>query len=169
MSQEPIVNRVANSPLINLDLTKMLPQFTVIHLDLAQFLDQGLVLREQHFRNKLKFLDRKTFKGSYVRIYCSTEAIIPAWTNTLIAAHLANEVKKIVTASPSEFELILWMDHIAEMNLDSFRDRLVLIKGCGEGEVPPSAQTFLVQRLTKIVKKLMFGEACSFVPLYKSK
>ena len=167
MSQEPIVNRVAKSPLINLDLTQMTPDFPVVHLDLAQFLDRGLVLREQDFRAQLEALDLTIFQEAYVRIFCSVEAIIPAWTHALIAAHLAHTAKKIVSASLNDFTNIIWMDHIAQMNLEPYRDGLVLIKGCGEGDVPVSAQTFLAQRLTKIVKKLMFGEACSFVPLHK--
>jgi hypothetical protein len=168
MSQEPIINRVANSALINIDLAEHRPPSPAVHLDLAEFLEQGLILRESDFRAKLDGLDPAQYNKAYVRVFCSTEAILPAWAHQLVAVKLSGSAEKVLVCDQQAFNLILWLDHIAELDLSPFQDGLVLLKGCSDQEIPQAAYTFLAQRLTAVVKKLMFGEACSFVPLYKN-
>jgi hypothetical protein len=45
----------------------------------------------------------------------------------------------------------------------------VIIKGCSEKKIPDSAFAQITQRLLPVVNSLMFGEACSSVPLFKKK
>lgn len=168
MSQQPIVNRVANSALINIDLAEHPPAYATAELDLAQFLDQGLILREKDFRSALEKLICTPFEKTYVRVYCSTEAILPAWAYQLVATKLAGIAEKVVAANLEAFHLVYWLDHISQLDLTPYKDGRVLLKGCSDEKIPQAAYTLLAQRLTPVVKKLMFGEACSFVPLYKS-
>ena len=168
MSQQPIVNRVANSALINIDLAEHPPTYEVTELDLAQFLEQGLGLREKDFRSQLSGLNTESFKNAYVRVFCSTEAIVPSWAYQLVATTLSPYAVKVLVCDKSSFNVILWPDHIAGMDLSPYQNGLVLLKGCADEKIPPAAYAFLAQRLTPVVKKLMFGEACSFVPLHKN-
>ncbi|MDA0864555.1 MAG: DUF2480 family protein [Bacteroidetes bacterium] len=168
MSQESIVNRVAKSALLNIDLAEQPPKWPVKELDLSNFLEQGLILREKEFRAQLSRLDTTPFNKAYVRVFCSTEAIVPAWAYQLVATTLSAYANKVLVCDKVSFNLILWVDHIAEMDLSPYQNGLVLLKGCSDEKIPPSAYAFLAQRLTPVVKKLMFGEACSFVPLHKN-
>lgn len=168
MSQQPIVNRVAKSALINIDLAEYPPSPLAAELDLAQFLEQGLILREKDFRIQIENLNPVVFKNTYVRVYCSTEAILPAWAYQLVATKLADSAEKVLVGSLEAFNLVYWSDHIAQLDLAQYQGGRVLLKGCSDEKIPPAAYTLLAQRLTPVVKKLMFGEACSFVPLYKS-
>lgn len=168
MSQEPIVNRVANSALINIDLAEHLPKHAIIHLDLAQFLEQGLILREKDYRLQLEQLDLVSFDKAYVRVFCSTEAIVPAWAYQLIATKLSGHAAKVLVCDQEAFNLVRWLDHIAQLDLSPYVQGRVLLKGCSDDKIPQAAYTLLAQRLAGVVKKLMFGEACSFVPLHKN-
>lgn len=168
MSQEPIVNRVAKSALINIDLAEFPPKHPVVDIDLAEFLEQGLVLREKEFRAHLENLKAAEFEKAYVRVFCSTEAIVPAWAYQLVATKLSGYAEKVLVCDQAAFNLILWLDHIAQLDLGPYAQGRVLLKGCSDEKIPQAAYTLLAQRLTPLVKKLMFGEACSFVPLHKN-
>ncbi len=168
MSREPIVNRVAKSALINIDLADHPPKNPVVSLDLSLFLEQGLILREKDFRAQLSKLDKSAFKDAYVHVFCSTEAIVPAWAYQLVATTLSESADKVLVCNADAFKVILWADHIAQLDLSAYQDGLVLLKGCTDQDIPQAAYTLLAQRLTGVVKKLMFGEACSFVPLHKN-
>ena len=167
MSEEPIVNRVAQSALINIDLEELPPKHGVVELDLVDFLGQGLVLREAEFRTQLKSINRALFDNAYVRVFCSTQAIIPAWAYQLVAVELSDCAEKVLVADRQGFNLVYWIDHINNLDLSPYKDGLVLLKGCADETIPQAAYTLLAQRLKPLVRKLMFGEACSFIPLHK--
>lgn len=167
MRQEPIVNRVAQSALINIDLAELPPKHRIVDLDLVDFLEQGLVLREAEFRNQLKNLDKASFDNAYVRVFCSTQAIIPAWAYQLVAVELSGHAEKVLVADTQGFNLVYWIDHINNLDISPYKDGLVLLKGCADETIPQAAYTLLAQRLKPLVRKLMFGEACSFIPLHK--
>jgi hypothetical protein len=166
MSQQPIVNRVANSALINIDLAEHPPAYVTAELDLAQFLEHGLILREKDFRTQLENLDFAPFEQAYVRVFCSTEAILPAWAYQLVATKLSGWAKKVLACNLEAFNLLRWSDHITQLDLTQYQGGRVLLKGCSDDKIPQAAYSLLAQRLAPVVKKLMFGEACSFVPLY---
>ena len=168
MSEE-IINRVANSKLITLDLEDYYPTGDRVLLDISDWLFQGIILKEKDFREFVIEHDWSQYLNSYVAIICSSDAIIPSWAYLLISTSLTPYAKKFVIGDLDLLENIIFQDIIATIPLDPFEGAPVIIKGCSEKNIPNSAYAQLTQRLVPVVRSLMFGEACSSVPLYKKK
>ena len=164
---DEIVNRVAKSPLITFDLEEHYPQGKRVALDLSQWLEQGFILREKEFRAALKSFDFSPYKDCYIALYCSTDALLPAWANLLVTTHLQSIAKKVIWGSLQELENAIFQEIIQSLAVETYKDKPVIIKGCAEKAIPPSAFIALVEKLQPHVKSLMYGEACSSVPLYK--
>ncbi len=162
-----IVNRVAKSPLITFDLEEHYPEGERKTLDLSQWLEQGFILREKEFRAALKSFDFSPYKDCYIALYCSTDALLPAWANLLVTTHLQSIAKKVIWGSLQELENAIFQEIIQSLAVETYKDKPVIIKGCAEKAIPPSAFIALVEKLQPHVKSLMYGEACSSVPLYK--
>ncbi len=166
---EEIVNKVAQSSLIVFDLEDYYPDGHVVDLDVSQWLTEGFILIEADFRAQLKEMDFSLFQDKYVALYCSTEAILPAWTFALVAAHLAPFALKIIHGT-KETAIIEWyQDILNKLDYTEFFDNPVILKGCSKKAVPNQVYTLAIQKLIKVSKSVMFGEACSAVPLYKAK
>lgn len=163
-----IKNKVADSGLINFDLSTLRPKGKRIGIDLKNFLFQGLVLKEKEFREQVNRLDPNLYTDSYVYIYNSAEAIVPLWAYFLLTARLTDVAKKVVYGTIEELETILMHEAILHYDFSSLKEQRVLVKGCSEIEMPVNAYVELVERLKPIVKSLMFGEACSNVPIFKN-
>ncbi len=167
---EEIVNRVANNKnLITFDLEDYYPSGNRIVFDIKDWLFEGLILREKDFRKHVSEHNWEQYKNSYVAITCSTDAIIPGWAFLLVTSSLMPFAKKVVTGSLEMLETILYNDIITDFDFSEYQDKLVIIKGCANKPVPQGAYIALIQKLQPIVKSLMYGEACSSVPLYKRK
>ena len=162
-----IVNRVAQSSLVTLDLEAYFPTGKRLQLDLSQWLEGGLVLREKKFREALKITDFSPYKDSYVALYSSTEAILPEWAPLLVAVYLQPYAKKVVVGSLSDLEGAIFEEMINQFDITPFVDKPVIVKGCSEKDIPQTAYVSLIQRLHPVVKSLFYGEACSSFPLYK--
>lgn len=162
-----IVNRVAKSPLITFDLEEHYPEGKRVALDLSQWLEQGFILREKEFRAALKNVDFSIYQDSYVALYCSTDALLPAWANLLVTTYLQPIAKKVIWGSLAELENAIFQDLVQSLPVTLYKDKPVIIKGCADKAIPPSAFIALVEKLQPHVKSLMYGEACSSVPLYK--
>lgn len=162
-----IVNKVAKSPLVNIDLEDFYPQGNRQEIDIAQWLDQGLLLREKPFREALKSYDWSQYQDAYVALHCSTDAILPGWAYLLLTTYLQPFAKHIVVGDLQKLDEALYLQIISDLDINVYKDKKVIIKGCSHRPVPQSAYTLLVQRLLPIVNSLMYGEACSTVPLYK--
>ena len=162
-----IVNRVAKSPLITFDLEEIYPKGKRMRLDLSQWLEQGFILREKEFRTALKTFDFSPYQSAYVALHCSTEALLPAWAHLLVTSHLQQFAKKVVWGSLEDLETAIFQSLIEAIDPQAFKDKPVIIKGCADKNIPPSAYIALVEKLQPHVKSLMYGEACSSVPLYK--
>ena len=167
--KEEIVNRVAQSKLVTFDLEALYPEGKRIALDIAQWLDQGFILREKNFRESLQNQDWNQYKDTYVALHCSTDAIVPAWAFMLVTSKLAGIAKMIVTGSLEILETQLFTEIISKLDVTSYTDVPVIVKGCTDKPVPPNAYSQLIQKLQPVTRSLMFGEACSSVPLYKKK
>jgi len=166
---EEIVNKVAQSSLIVFDLEDYYPDNHVLDLDVSQWLTEGFILIEADFRAQLKNNDWSPFEDKYVALFCSTDAILPAWTFALVAAHLAPFALKIVHGT-KETAIIEWyQDILNKLDYTEFFDNPVILKGCSKKAVPNQVYTLAIQKLIKVSKSIMFGEACSAVPLYKAK
>ncbi len=164
-----IINRVANSKLITLDLEDYYPTGKRVILDISDWLFQGFILKEIDFRESVKNQDWTQYQDNYVAVICSSDAIIPSWAYLLISASLTPYVNKFVIGDLELLENFIFQDIIANIPLDRFKNAPVIIKGCSEKNIPNSAYAHMTQRLVPVVKSLMFGEACSSVPLYKKK
>ena len=164
-----IVNRVANSKLVNIDLESFYPAEKRMSLDISQWLFEGLILREKEFRASVDAHDWSQYDQSHVAVSCSSDAIIPSWAFLLISSKLSDHALSSVVGDMSLLDNLLFKDIIDSMDLDPYRDRPVIIKGCSEKPIPDNAFNLLIQRLKPVVKSLMYGEACSNVPLYKKK
>lgn len=164
-----IVNRVANSPLITLDLESLYPKGKRVKIDIADWLYEGLILREKEFRQALKEHDWTQYQDAYVALDCSSDAILPGWTYILITTFLQPYAKRVVKGDLFELDQILYSETIENLNVDLYKDKKIIIKGCSKIKVPENAYLLVTQKLLPVVNSLMFGEACSTVPLFKKK
>jgi len=164
---EPIVNRVAKSKLITFDLQEFYPKGERVFFDISEWLEKGLVLKEKKFRDRAKDYAWGEFKGKYVAIDCSTDAIIPAWAPLLIASYLNSFAKEVVFGDLEMLENHLFKGVIDDLNLDLYQDKPIIIKGCSEKEIPENVFIQLLARFQKVAKSIFYGEACSSVPIWK--
>ena len=164
-----LVNKIAQSGLIVLDLEEYYPKDTVMGLDISQFLFRNLILKEKEFRQALSEYDWTTFQNCDVALHCSTEAIIPQWAFMLMATYLQGNCRHYEFATPEILTEQGLINRLNEINIEQYRDERVIIKGCGRFGQSSKAYVEITRRLLPVVKNLMFGEACSTVPIYKKK
>jgi Protein of unknown function (DUF2480) len=164
-----IINRVANSKLVTINLEDYYPEGKRLLFDIKDWLYEGLVLREKDFRQKVSTHNWEQYKNSFVALTCTTEAIIPTWAFMLLATHLEPYATKVVAGNIDALETSIYQDIINSLDVSLFIDKLIIIKGCSNKPVPTNAYVILTNKLKPIAKSIMFGEACSSVPLYKRK
>lgn len=163
-----IKNRVAESGLVNFDISELIPKGKRQGIDLKDFLWEELILKEKDFREKVAQMDVENYRDTFVYIYNSAEAIVPLWAYFLLTAKLTGIAKKITFGSLENLETILMHDALNSFDFSPLQGKRVLVKGCSEYKIPENAFVELVQHLSPIVKSLMFGEACSNVPILKN-
>lgn len=167
---EEIINRVANNKnLITFDLEDYYPEGKRIVFDIKDWLFEGLILKEKEFRTQVAEHDWKQYSDAYVALTCSSEAIIPGWAYLLLTSSLIPFAKKVVVGSLENLETSLYQEIIQSLDFDTYKDKFIIIKGCANKPVPENAYITLIQKLQPIAKSIMYGEACSSVPLYKRK
>ncbi len=164
-----IVNRVAQSKLITFDLEELYPKGQRVVLDIKDWLHEGFILKEKEFRKHLEEHDWEIYKDAYVALDCSTDAIVPGWAFMLVASKLNPYSKKVVIGSLDDLELSLYQTLLEDMDVSSFEDKPVIIKGCSNKPVPENAYILAMSKIQAVAKSVMYGEACSSVPLYKKK
>lgn len=163
-----IKNRVAESGLVNFDVATLLPKGKRVGINLQDFLWQGLVLKEKDFREKVAQINEEAYRDAYIYIYNDAEAIVPLWAYFLLTAKLTTVAKKIVYGKQEDLEVILLHDVLSSYDFTDLKGKRVLVKGCSDQYIPENAYIELVEHLSPIVKSLMFGEACSNVPILKN-
>jgi hypothetical protein len=166
---ESIVNKVAESGLITLDLETLYPSEEVSSFDLKEHLFMGLILKEKDFRTALLQLDWTAYKDKYVAIYCSADAIIPLWAFMLVTSYLKPVAREIYSGSPEEFKKQLFIRNIRSLETEPFNGARVVVKGCGDIELGEYAYVEITSLLQPHVKSIMYGEPCSTVPVFKLK
>ncbi|MBX7181974.1 MAG: DUF2480 family protein [Bacteroidia bacterium] len=169
MEVEGIVNKVEQSGLVNFNLEDYYPKNQRIGLDLKDQLWQGLLLKEKDFRDYISQTDWTIYQDKLVAVYCSTEAIIPVWAYMLVASSLQPFAAKIVFGDLTKLEELIFHDAIQKIDLTPFQDQRIIVRGCSKYPVPASAYLEITSLLKPIAKSIMFGEACSTVPIYKKK
>lgn len=166
---DEIVNRVASSKLITVNLEDYYPEGKRVLFDIKDWLFEGLVLREKDFRTLVKAHEWSQYKDAYVALSCSTDAIIPDWAYMVISINLTPFAKKTVLGNLEALETAIYQDIIQNFDTSSFKDKSIIIKGCSKKPVPSSAYVMITGKLKPIAKSIMYGEACSSVPLFKRK
>ena len=165
---EEIINRVANSKLKTFDLEEIYPKGERVLFDIKDWLFQELILKERDFRVFVKNHDWSQKKNAFVAITCSADAIIPSWAYMLVASEATVFANKVVIGNLETLETAIYQE-LLSFFYSEFVDAPVIIKGCADKPIPNSAYAFLIEKLQPIAKSIMFGEACSTVPLYKSR
>lgn len=167
--QENIVNKVANSGLISLNLEDFYDSGARVLYDIKENLFHGLILKEKDFRDFIKNHDWSQYQDKNVAIICSTDAIVPTWAYMLLANRMKPFAKEIVFGDLSTLEAVMFSKALAKIDPEDYRDERVVVKGCGDIDIPVSAYVEVTNLLTPVVKSIMFGEPCSTVPVFKRK
>lgn len=162
-----LVNRVANSNLTTIDLEELFPAGDIVPFDLKDYLFMGLILKEKDFREALKAHDWSQYAGKNLAVFCSADAIIPMWAYMLVATYAAPVANDLAQTTPEQFVETAFLKKIAALDLNEFAGKRLVIKGCSDKPVPPSAYLEITRRLQPVARSIMFGEPCSTVPVYK--
>lgn len=164
---DKIVNRVASSQLINIDLEDFYPEGERVLFDIKEWLFAEQILKERDFRKFVKNHNWNTYQNKYIALTCSTEAIIPSWAYLLISVELSPFAKKIVVGNLETLETSIFQEIIDRLPVKNYINKPVIIKGCSNKPIPETAYIQLIARLLPFVRSIMYGEACSNVPLFK--
>ena len=168
MSKE-IVNRVAKSELITIDLEDFYPVEERVLLDIKIWLFEEQILKEKDFRESVKNHDWRSYQDKYVALTCSSDAIIPSWAYLLLTVNLSPFTKKIVVGDLNLLEASIYQEIIEKFSLEFYKGKPIIIKGCSNKFIPQTSYSQLISKLLPVAKSIMYGEACSSVPLYKNK
>lgn len=166
---DEIINRVANSKLVTFNLEDYYAKGNRVLFDIKDWLFEGFVLREKDFRAQVDAFDWSQYQDNYVALTCSTNAIVPGWAFILLSIHLQPYAKKILIGNLEALETSIYQDVINNLDVTEYKDKPIIIKGCSKKPVPQNAYIMLANKLKPIAKSIMYGEACSSVPLYKKK
>lgn len=162
-----IVNKVAQSSLKTFNLEDYYPVGERKRIDIKDWLFEGIILKEKDFRETLKHNNWSQYQDAYVALYCSSEAIIPGWAYLLITSYLNDYSRKVVFGDLEFLNSLLYQEALQKVDVSEYQDKPVIIKGCSNKPVPENAYLLALQKLQPVAKSIMYGEACSAVPLYK--
>lgn len=167
MDNKPLVNRVAASGLITLNLEDFFPKEEILLFDLKDYLFMELVLKEKDFRIALKALDWSQYEDKILLITCSTDAIIPVWAYMLVTAYATPFATTVFQGTKEEFYKKALSDKLNKLDITQYENQLLVIKGCSDKPVPPATYVELTRLLQPVARSIMYGEPCSTVPIYK--
>ncbi|MGB3606065.1 DUF2480 family protein [Psychroserpens sp.] len=167
--KEEIINRVALSKLMVVDLEDYYPEGERVVFDIQDWLFEGYVLREKDFRHLVANYDWSQHQNQFIALTCSTDAIIPAWAFMLLTIELQPFARKVCLGDLNALETSIYQDIINNLDVEPYQDKPLIIKGCAHKPVPANAYIMLAAKLKPVAKSIMYGEACSSVPLFKRK
>lgn len=165
--EEVIINKVAQSALVTIDLEKFYPQGDIVIFDLKDHLFMELILKEKDYREALKNLDFSIYKDKNVGITCSTDAVIPVWAYMLAASYIEPYAREVVFGNETLLHEVLFLKNLWKLDPAEFHDKRIVVKGCGEKKIPETAYVEITKILRPVAKSIMYGEPCSTVPIYK--
>lgn len=169
MSDSPIVNKVANSGLVTLNLEEYFNTGQRVELDIKPWLFMEMILKEKEFREHVKQHDWVQYQGKNVAFVCTADAIVPTWAYMLLAVNIEPYANRYVFGSMETLNTVLYQDALQQINAADYTDVRVIIKGCSDVPVPVSAYVEITHKLAPFAKSIMYGEACSNVPIFKRK
>jgi len=161
-----IVNRVKNSGIITIDFDDLLLP-NIFEIDLKDWLVDDFFLVEKNFRESINLRNWITYSNSYVCIFCSNDAIIPQWAYMLLSSKISEVTNKVIIGKSDQLYEKIYQDLIENLNLDDYRNKSVVVKGCSSNKVPKNAYYLITSKLKDVAKSIMYGEACSAVPVFK--
>lgn len=164
---DPIINKVAESGLVTLNLEDFYPKGEKVIFDLKDYLFMEMILKEKDFRESLKQIDWEIYRNKYVAITCTADAIIPVWAYMLVAAYLQPVAQDFIMGDEKELHRHLFLKNLSAINPQQYKDVRVVIKGCGDTPIDDFAYTEITKILRPQVKSIMYGEPCSTVPIFK--
>ncbi len=164
-----IINRVAQSNLVTFNLEDYYPKGQRTFLDIKDWLHEGFILREKEFRAYVGEHDWEQYQDHYVALGCSTDAIVPGWAYMLVSVQLQPYAKKVIVGNLEYLETSIYQSIIENLDVSNFKDKPVIIKGCSNKPVPPNAYLWITSKMQSVAKSVMYGEACSSVPLFKKR
>jgi len=167
MDDKPLVNRVANSGLITINLEDYFPKEKLVVFDLKDYLYKELILKEKDFRTALKEFDWSQYEGVDLLVVCSTDAIIPVWAFMLVAAYAEPFAHRIFQGDANTFYKIAYEEALKDFDGAQYEGKRIIIKGCSNKPVPPAAYVILTKKLRPFAQAIMYGEPCSTVPIFK--
>jgi len=169
MEERPLVNRVAQSGLITLNLENYFPKETIVSFDLKEYLFKEFILKEKDFRVALKAIDWQQYQDKIAVVHCSNDAIIPVWAYMLVTSYVTPFAKTVFQGTQEDFLKHHFEVALQSLDLDAYKGKKMVIKGCSELPVPASAYVSITRLFQPIVSSIMYGEPCSTVPIYKQK
>jgi hypothetical protein len=164
-----IVNKVAESGLITLDLEAYYPKGEIVVFDLKEYLFMGLILKEKDFRAALQQLDWSVYQEKNVAVTCTADAVIPMWAYMLISSYLQPVANEVVFGNTDDLRRQVLLRNIQQIDMTEFADKRIVVKGCGDAPVGEFAYMEITNKLRPVAKSIMYGEPCSTVPIYKKK
>jgi hypothetical protein len=167
--EDIIVNKVAQSGLLTLDLETFYPPDDIATFDVKDYLFMELILKEKEYRETLKNMDWSIYENKIVAITCSADAIIPLWAYMLAVTYLQPFAKDILFGTSEEVLQSLYLKKLGQIDAKEFEDKRVVIKGCGDKKIPEAAFVEITKKLRPFAKSIMYGEPCSTVPIFKRK
>lgn len=166
---EEIVNKVAQSGLLTIDLEDYYPKEETVEFDMKQHLFMEMILKEKDFRAALQTWDWEQYRNKNVAIFCSADAVIPFWAYMLVMTYLEPVANFAVFGSKEDVFKVQFMKNLAAIDVNEYADKRIVIKGCGDKGAGEAAYVEITRLLRPVVKSLMYGEPCSTVPIYKKK
>ena len=166
---EEIINKVAQSGLLNLDLEDYYPREEIVVFDLKPLLFMEMILKEKDFRAALQSVDWSAYQDKILAVTCTADAIIPAWAYMLVAVAAQPFAKDVVFGDRQTALQQALLTNLRSIDIDQFTDKRVIVKGCGDLSVGGFAYMEIARLLRPVVKSILYGEACSNVPVYKKK
>lgn len=167
--EDEIVNKVAQSSLVIFDLEDYFPEEESAVLDISQWLFQGFILKEKEFRDALKNFDFTVYQNKLVAINCSTDAILPSWAFMLVASYVQPVAKMVVQGSLDQLIITYYQQLIDALDFSKYDNQPIIIKGCSKKPIPEEGYVMATQKMMLHARSIMFGEACSAVPIFKRK
>lgn len=165
---EPVIrNRVAESPIEVFNLDDVWGAVPVVTFDLSAFLDGGFILREKAFREAVKAHDWSFAADAHAGVFCSTDAIVAPWAFMLVASKMKGAARSVQVGTETDVRRTVFSRLLAAADWSRFEDRIVVIKGCGSRTVPESAYAEATVYLQDVARKIMYGEPCSSVPIWR--
>lgn len=167
--EETIINKVAESGIITLNLEDFYPREEIVVFDLKEYLFMDFILKEKDFRAALQNINWQQYADKNITVTCTADAIIPVWAYMLVTSYLQPIAKEIFFGDKNTFITNFLLKNLSQLEAEIFDGKRVVIKGCGDIQLPESAYVEITKKLRPHVKSIMYGEPCSTVPVYKKK